>query len=674
MTGDSKKKKFIVIAIVLVLAIIGLVVFLVFRKSIKATTMRILRLEGTVSLQDDSGMKSVKENLRLVSGNVLDTSADSLVSIGLDDVKIVTLDELSRAKFNQSGKYLNLDLTKGSLFFEVDKPLADDETFEIETSTMIVGIRGTSGWVSVEGEHESLIITDGHVHVIGTNPVTGEVKEVEVSAGQRLVVYLYNDREVDSIMFELEEITEHDLPEFVIKMLRSNSDLLDRVVAATDWDREYILGVSDEDIEPDDEPEGTQVADTNPSEPEPVTEPDDEPDPVDVGGNDGNDQPADNLGGGNNNDNTVADNGNNLTTAPVTQTEMQRQITAAKAQVVSENMDGTYTLADGTVFDPDYYGNRYPDVVEQYGSDSDALLAHYVSNGKAEGRYASNDEEQAAELAEDIARLEAQRIAEQNSQQNQNSVQTTNQNTSQNTNQNQQTNTTNVATATTGALTSGNDINLLGDSGSDVNVGTYVATNTPPYMFQTANETRSTGNGTEEWLVLPASMNDSNGQQKTDYTLQNMNFNNAYINVVDASAITDTYNAVVYFQSTYSGTDISMITSNGKVEYIGYEQHVTVNVGDALGFVDLKNYQGTYTMVELTYDDLTIDWAPNGGATPYTVHYVDAGGNQITANNVSYVDISPINGGSGGYEVTYIDASGNITIGRIDDTNGFVGN
>ena len=55
------------------------------------------------------------------------------------------------------------------------------------------------------------------------------------------------------------------------------------------------------------------------------------------------------------------------------------------------------------------------------------------------------------------------------------------------------------------------------------------------------------------------------------------------------------------------------------------------------------------------------------------MHYVDAGGNQITVNNVSYVDISPINGGSGGYEVTYIDSSGNITIGRIDDTNGFVG-
>ena len=108
-------------------------------------------------MEENGTSKSVKENLRLRSGNSLDTAVSSLVSIGLDDTKIVTMDELSRSEFNQKGKYLNLNLTKGSIFFEVDKPLAENETFEIETSTMIVGIRGTSGWVSVSGEHESLI-------------------------------------------------------------------------------------------------------------------------------------------------------------------------------------------------------------------------------------------------------------------------------------------------------------------------------------------------------------------------------------------------------------------------------------------------------------------------------------------------------------------------------------
>ena len=170
------------------------------------------------------------------------------MSIGLDESKIVTLDEYSCAEVAQEGRHLNLKLTEGSLFFEVDKPLEEDESFEICTSTMVVGIRGTSGWVSVEGDTESLIISDGHVQVIGMNPVTGEVKMIEISAGQRLNIYLYNGRDVDSIMFEVIDISERELSDFVLERLRENLKLLDKVVDATDWDKPWILGESDDTV------------------------------------------------------------------------------------------------------------------------------------------------------------------------------------------------------------------------------------------------------------------------------------------------------------------------------------------------------------------------------------------------------------------------------------------
>ncbi len=38
------------------------------------------------------------------------------------------------------------------LFFNVTEPLAEDETMNIRTSTMFVGIRGTCGWVETETE------------------------------------------------------------------------------------------------------------------------------------------------------------------------------------------------------------------------------------------------------------------------------------------------------------------------------------------------------------------------------------------------------------------------------------------------------------------------------------------------------------------------------------------
>ena len=231
----------IIVAAALVLAA-GLFFFFYFRAQITATTMRVLRLEGDVSLEDKGKSKTVKENLRLNNDNALSTADESLVSIGLDDTKIVTMDELSRAEFSQQGRKLKLNLTAGSLFFDVTKPLEEDETFNIHTTTMVVGIRGTSGWVSVSGEHETVIITDGTVHIIGTNPVTGEVKEIDVHAGQRVSVYLYNDREVDSIMFTVDDITERDLPEFVLDRLREDPELLDKVCAQTGWDKPWILG------------------------------------------------------------------------------------------------------------------------------------------------------------------------------------------------------------------------------------------------------------------------------------------------------------------------------------------------------------------------------------------------------------------------------------------------
>ena len=159
-------------------------------KRLEATTMRILGFEGKVVLEENGKNKKIKENIRLNSGNELLTSYFSTATIGLDDAKIVSMDQKSEAEFIQSGKKLEMNLIMGSIFFVVKEPLKDDETFDIKTSTMMVGIRGTSGYVEVNDDGtERLIVTDGVVHVTYTNPETGEVSEEDVSAGQEFRVY-----------------------------------------------------------------------------------------------------------------------------------------------------------------------------------------------------------------------------------------------------------------------------------------------------------------------------------------------------------------------------------------------------------------------------------------------------------------------------------------------------
>lgn len=229
-----------VVALGIVAAIV--IAIVLSRNGYLANTMRLLRVEGTVNIENgEGGTKPVIDNIRFQSGDALNTGADGLASVGLDDSKIVTLQNDSRAEFTKSGKRLELKLTKGALFFNVTEKLSEDETFEIKTSTMTAGIRGTSGYVYYDDDgRDSLIITDGVVIVTAINPETGETKYAEVRGGQKITVYLYSDRTQDSVEFSITDVKENDLPEFPLQMISENEELINRVCEFTGWDKEAL--------------------------------------------------------------------------------------------------------------------------------------------------------------------------------------------------------------------------------------------------------------------------------------------------------------------------------------------------------------------------------------------------------------------------------------------------
>ena len=240
---DGNKKKIPIIATVTALLIICavLVVFFIQKNKIQATTMRLLRIVGEVTLEDGKKKKTILDNLRLNDGNALSTEAESLASVGLDDTKIISIEENSRAEFYQKGKKLELVLTKGRLFFDVQQPLADNESLDIKSSTMVVGIRGTSGyvWEDPASGIQYIYITDGHVTVNGYNPQTEKNEEVTVGPGQRVTAYLNDDGTFNT--FIVEDVTEDDLPIALIRELFNNPDTLERVLKATGYDKNKLL-------------------------------------------------------------------------------------------------------------------------------------------------------------------------------------------------------------------------------------------------------------------------------------------------------------------------------------------------------------------------------------------------------------------------------------------------
>ena len=163
-----------------------------------AATMHLRKTEGAVGVSDGEKAIEPKENLGLYSGYGVDTQAESYAWIDLDEVKLTKLDQNSEIEITKEDKHLTIEVKSGGLFFNVTEPLAEDETLDIVTSTMMIGIRGTCGWV--RGNTAALL--EGEVEV------TAGEQSVTITAGE--MARVSGDGEL--VVTELPAI---DVPAFV---------------------------------------------------------------------------------------------------------------------------------------------------------------------------------------------------------------------------------------------------------------------------------------------------------------------------------------------------------------------------------------------------------------------------------------------------------------------------
>ena len=226
-----------------------------------AATMHLVRAEGAVSVNDTDGASvALIENLGLYSGYGVATQAASYGWIDLDEAKLAKMDEDSEVEIVKSDKLLEIRVQSGGLFFNVTEPLADDETMNIRTSTMLVGIRGTCGWVYVEGDDLMRVyLLRGKVECSvlgeGDNALASEM----LNAGQTAQMTLSGD--TASII--IEDFSEEDVPAFVMTEIEEDTEIM-------------------ESLQPEEpeEPEVTEPPETAPTDEEP-TPADEEPAPAD---------------------------------------------------------------------------------------------------------------------------------------------------------------------------------------------------------------------------------------------------------------------------------------------------------------------------------------------------------------------------------------------------------
>ena len=212
----------------------------------RATTMKLEKKEGTVTLKTQSGTSlRITNGMRLYNGNSLATGKDSYAHISLDSSKAVKLDQSSNATLRQNGRSLELLVKSGKLFFNVDKPLGQDESMNVRTSTMVTGIRGTCGVMEVVSQTQSkFYLIEGEV-TIGTGDQAvavrgGQIATVEVRSGSGIPAKP-GDADPDARqVVQVGKMTETDIPAIAFEEIMNDSALQKKIEQTTELDMEKI--------------------------------------------------------------------------------------------------------------------------------------------------------------------------------------------------------------------------------------------------------------------------------------------------------------------------------------------------------------------------------------------------------------------------------------------------
>ena len=207
----------------------------------EAAAIRLRETQGAVRVRNASAAEqSIRSDMRIYNGWRVQTDARSYAWLSLDDSKAVKLDQVSEAEVRKNGKMLDLLLNAGNLYFSVDKPLEDDESLNIRTSTIVMGVRGTAGWVRhVNSRHTQVYILEGTVQCTVTDPDSGVTKTARIDAGEMADLHVNGAEagdEKDEAEIEKSVFQTGDIDGFVLTELAGDDRLIEKIYEATETD------------------------------------------------------------------------------------------------------------------------------------------------------------------------------------------------------------------------------------------------------------------------------------------------------------------------------------------------------------------------------------------------------------------------------------------------------
>ncbi len=331
-------------------------------------SIAVEQVAGTVNVVGEMNNGQAYKGEHLYSGDDVTVMDASELVMCMDNDKFVYADANTHFKLEASDKSedsrIKIYLDAGSELNELQSKLEAGETYEVDTPNSTMSVRGTSFRVTVYKASDGLIytlteVTTGEV-LVRLKTTDGSYNGVEklFTPGQSALIRGNSEFSefVSSGLLDANDIEntgDDDALELAYGSLPE--DGMERLIALLEGGN-FIE--SDEETETKEEVKDTKKEEVKKEEPEKKEEVEE----------DTTEEETDE-------DDTEEDEDN--------KTLLQK---LAEAAIASRNDDGTINLKDGTLFDPDYYANANPDVVEKFGSSDEDLLAHYLIFGKNEDR------------------------------------------------------------------------------------------------------------------------------------------------------------------------------------------------------------------------------------------------------------------------------------------------
>jgi hypothetical protein len=151
----------------------------------------VTELEGEVQLLRDNNFYEAGIGVEIFKTDAVVTASDGQVQFDMIDGTTLRLGSGTRLRFSEyeldeEGNVASVvvDVLSGWLRFAVAK-LQDNSTYNIDTPTMTIGIRGTEGVAEADPGNSGLFLEEGNVTVIGVGAGAGAGTEpMEVDAGE----------------------------------------------------------------------------------------------------------------------------------------------------------------------------------------------------------------------------------------------------------------------------------------------------------------------------------------------------------------------------------------------------------------------------------------------------------------------------------------------------------